>query len=73
MKQTNLARKMMDFGDRKNGVENYTTAADMAQLLEKKIGDIFYHVNLQHSSVPSKRCAHINYIAVEIKRVGMEE
>lgn len=35
MEHTNLARKMMDFGKRKNGVENYTTAADMAYLLER--------------------------------------
>lgn len=34
LKNTNLARRMMDFDDRKRGVENYTTAADMAYLLE---------------------------------------
>lgn len=35
LKQTNLSRKMMDFRQRKNGVENYTTAAEMAYLLER--------------------------------------
>ena len=35
LKNTNLARKMMEFGDRKNGVENYTTAEDTSYLLEK--------------------------------------
>lgn len=35
LKNTNLSRKMMDFKSRKEGVENYTTASDMAYLLEK--------------------------------------
>lgn len=35
LKNTNLSRKMMEFGDRKNGVENYTTAADISYILEK--------------------------------------
>jgi len=32
---TNLSRKMMDFRYRKQGVENYTTAADISFILEK--------------------------------------
>lgn len=35
LKNTNLARKMMDFSERKDGVENYTTAADCAYLLNQ--------------------------------------
>ncbi len=35
LKHTNLSRKMMDFKERREGVENYTTAADMAYLLEQ--------------------------------------
>ncbi len=35
LKNTNLSRKMMDFKERKRGVENYTTAAEIAYLLEK--------------------------------------
>lgn len=35
LKNTNLSRKMMDFKYRRNGVENYTTPADMAYILEK--------------------------------------
>jgi len=35
LKYTNLSRKMMDFRLRKDGVENYTTAGDMAYILEK--------------------------------------
>ena len=35
LKNTNLSRKMMDFEGRKEGQENYTTAADMAYILEK--------------------------------------
>lgn len=35
LKNTTLSRKMMDFRYRRNGHENYTTAADMAQVLER--------------------------------------
>lgn len=35
LKNTRLCRKMMEFQDRKNGVENYTTAEDISSLLEK--------------------------------------
>jgi len=35
LKATNLSRKMMDFRSRKAGVENYTTASDMAFSLER--------------------------------------
>ena len=41
LRQTNLVRKMMDFRLRKQGVENYTTAAEMAYLLEKMYRDQF--------------------------------
>lgn len=35
LKNTNLSRKMMDFRSRQKGLENYTTAEDMAFILEK--------------------------------------
>jgi beta-lactamase class A len=35
LERTNLSRKMMDFRSRANGVENYTTPRDMADILEK--------------------------------------
>ena len=35
LKNTNIARKMMDFKERRAGVENYTTAQDMAYLLKE--------------------------------------
>jgi len=35
LKDTNLARKMMDFKSRSQGIENYTTAKDIALILEK--------------------------------------
>lgn len=35
LKDTNLVRKMMDFRYRKQGTENYTTAEDMAYILDK--------------------------------------
>ena len=34
LRNTNISRKMMDFKDRKNGVENYTTAKDLATLFK---------------------------------------
>jgi len=49
-KHTNLSRKMMDFQDRKNGVENYTSASDISNLLEK-----FYHRKFISRQV-SERC-----------------
>jgi beta-lactamase class A len=35
VKNTNLSRKMVDFKARKQGIENYTTAEDIALILEK--------------------------------------
>ncbi len=35
LKNTNIARNMMDFKERRKGEENYTTAQDMAYLLEQ--------------------------------------
>ncbi len=35
LEETNLSRKMMDFRFRKKGVENFTTARDMALILER--------------------------------------
>lgn len=35
LKETTLSRKMMDFSHRKRGVENVTTAGDMARVLEE--------------------------------------
>ncbi|MFA5199284.1 MAG: serine hydrolase [Candidatus Omnitrophota bacterium] len=35
LKNTNLSRKMLDFKSRSKGIENYTTAYDMAYILDK--------------------------------------
>ncbi len=35
LRHSNLSRKMMDFKSRARGIENYTTASDMALILEK--------------------------------------
>ncbi len=35
LQQTNLSRKMMDFRSRDRGIENYTSAREMADILEK--------------------------------------
>lgn len=53
LKQTNLSRKMMDFRVRRNGTENYTTAADTALLLEK-----IYRKTLVNAAV-SSQCLEI--------------
>ena len=50
LKNTNIARKMMDFRERKKGVENYTTAGDMAFVLEK-----LYHCNFMNKDA-AKQC-----------------
>jgi len=50
LKNTNIARKMMDFKERKEGIENYTTAEDMAFVLEK-----LYRNNFLNREV-SKQC-----------------
>jgi len=50
LKNTNLARKMLDFKERRKGEENYTTAQDMAFLLEK-----LYHKDFLNREV-SEQC-----------------
>ncbi len=50
LKQTRLSRKMMDFASRRMGVENTTTAEDMALVLRK-----LYHRELVSPEV-SERC-----------------
>jgi beta-lactamase class A len=50
LRNTNLARKMMDFQERSEGEENYTTAEDMAYLLEK-----LYHRDFLNKDV-SEHC-----------------
>jgi len=49
LEDTNLSRKMMDFKYRKNGVENYTSAKDMAFMLER-----IYHNELINASLSKK-------------------
>jgi len=50
LKSTNIVRKMMDFKERKEGIENYTTAEDMAFVLEE-----LYRNNFM-SKEASKQC-----------------
>lgn len=50
LKSTNISRKMLDFEERKEGEENYTTAEDMGYLLER-----LYHKNFLNKDV-SERC-----------------
>ena len=53
LKNTNIARKMMDFEERKEGVENYTTAQDMAYILKR-----LYHKDFLDEAV-SEKCIEI--------------
>jgi beta-lactamase class A len=53
LKNTNLARKMMDFEERKEGEENYTTAEDMAFILEG-----LYHKKFLNKEV-SEKCLEL--------------
>ncbi len=46
LKNTNIARKMMDFKERRAGEENYTTAEDMAYLMEKLYRGAFLNKNI---------------------------
>jgi beta-lactamase class A len=48
LRNTNLARKMMDFKERSEGEENYTTAEDMAYLLEKLYRGDFLNKDVSH-------------------------
>ena len=50
LKNTNISRKMMDFKLRKDGVENYTTAGDMAYILERLYRGRFVNKDI------SKKC-----------------
>jgi len=49
LKNTNLSRKIADYKSRDNGIENYTTAEDMALLLEK-----IYRKELGNKNVSDK-------------------
>lgn len=53
LKNTNIARKMMDFEERREGEENYTTAQDMAYLLEE-----LYYKRFLNKDV-SQRCLEL--------------
>jgi len=53
IKNTNLSRKMMDFKARSKGIENYTTAEDIAIVLEK-----IYHGEMINRDV-SQQCLEL--------------
>ncbi len=53
LKNTNIARKMMDFEKRRKGEENYTTAKDMAYLLKE-----IYYKRFLNKDV-SERCLEL--------------
>lgn len=49
LKNTNIARNMMDFAERSEGEENYTTAEDMAYLLDKLYHQAFLSKSISES------------------------
>jgi beta-lactamase class A len=51
LKNTNLSRKMMDFKERGRGVENYTTADEIAYLLEQLYRGKFLSVEVSRQCV----------------------
>ncbi|MFA6079271.1 MAG: serine hydrolase [Candidatus Omnitrophota bacterium] len=51
LKHTNLSRKMMDFKARKKGVENYTTARDMAYIMEQLYRGKFLNKNVSRQAL----------------------
>jgi beta-lactamase class A len=53
IKNTNLSRRVADFSSRNRGIENYTTAEDMAWLLEQ-----IYHRSLINREV-SEKCLRV--------------
>lgn len=60
LKNTNLARKMMDFEGRRAGEENYTTALDMAHLLEKLYYNKFLNPGVSEKCLGILRQQKIN-------------
>lgn len=53
LRNSNLSRKMMDFSDRRDGIENYTTARDISYILEK-----IYRGELINQKI-SKQCLEL--------------
>jgi len=58
--ETNLSRKMMDFTLRKYGVENYTTAEEMADLLERLYRKKMVNAHISEMCLTLLRRQHIN-------------
>ncbi|MBI4708063.1 MAG: serine hydrolase [Candidatus Omnitrophica bacterium] len=53
LKNTNISRKMMDFAERREGTENYTTAQEMAYLLKR-----IYYKKFLNKDI-SERCLEL--------------
>ncbi|MBN2453616.1 MAG: serine hydrolase [Candidatus Omnitrophica bacterium] len=60
LKNTNLSRKMMDFKSRKAGVENYTTARDIAFLLYKLYRNKFLDKAMSQRCLKILACQKVN-------------
>lgn len=48
LNNTNMARKMMDFKSRQKGIENFTSASDVAYLLEEIYNNKFINKDFSH-------------------------
>lgn len=57
---TNLSRKMMDFEERREGAENYTTAREMSYLLEKLYREEFLNKDVSRQCLALLRQQKIN-------------
>ncbi len=58
--ETNLSRKMMDFTLRKYGIDNYTTASEMAELLEKLYRKRIINENISETCLTFLKQQHVN-------------
>lgn len=80
LKNTNLFRKVADFGSRDRGIENYTTAEDMALILEQMYRRILVSKNISEKCLKVLKLQRVNdriprYLPVDVAvahKTGLE-
>jgi len=80
LKNTNLSRKIADFSSRDRGVENYTTAEDMALILEQMYRRSLVNKNVSEKGLKLLKLQRVNdripkYLPVDISvahKTGLE-
>jgi len=60
LKNTNISRKVADYCSRKKGIENYTTAEDMALILERMYRRSFVNKNVSEKCLNLLRLQRVN-------------